>query len=45
MVDENDGAFISEYMLSCGGQVIPPKNFYKEIYRTLREKGVVCIGD
>lgn len=45
MLDENDGAFISEYMLSCGGQVIPPKNFYKEIYRTLRERGVVCIGD
>jgi len=32
-------------MLSCGGQVIPPRNFYKEIYGVLREKGLVCIGD
>lgn len=45
MIGENDGAFISEYMLSCGGQVIPPENFYQEIYETLREKNIVCIGD
>ena len=32
-------------MQSCGGQIIPPKNFYQELYRLLRAKGVVCIGD
>ncbi len=25
--------------------MIPPKETYKEVYRILREKGVVCIGD
>ena len=45
MLDEKDGAFISEYMLSCGGQVIPPANFYQEIYAVLRERNIVCIGD
>ena len=45
MIDEKDGAFIGEYMLSCGGQVIPPANFYQEIYEVLREKKIVCIGD
>ena len=32
-------------MQSCGGQVIPPKNFYQELYKELKAKGVVCIGD
>lgn len=45
MIDETEGAFIGEYMLSCGGQVIPPANFYQEIYEVLRKKKIVCIGD
>lgn len=32
-------------MQSCGGQIIPPKNFYQELYKILKDKGVVCIGD
>ena len=32
-------------MQSCGGQIIPPKHFYQELYKELRSKGVVCIGD
>ena len=45
IVTEDTSAFICEYMQSCGGQVIPPKNFYQELYKELRAKGVVCIGD
>ena len=32
-------------MQSCGGQILPPKNYYQELYKILRKKGVVCIGD
>ena len=32
-------------MQSCSGQVIPPENFYQEIYAVLKKKGVVTIGD
>lgn len=35
-MDEKNGTFICEYMQSCGGQIIPPKNFYKEMYEVLR---------
>lgn len=45
IVPEDASSFICEFMQSCGGQVIPPKNFYQELYKPLREKGVVCIGD
>lgn len=29
LISEKDGAFICEYMQSCGGQVIPPRDFYQ----------------
>lgn len=45
IIGEDSGAFISEFMQSCGGQIIPPKDFYTNLYRELRKKGVVCIGD
>lgn len=45
LIDENTGAFICEYMQSCAGQVIPPKDLYKKVYEKLKSKGVVCIGD
>lgn len=32
-------------MQSCAGQVIPLKDFYKEIYPVLRSRGVVTIAD
>ncbi|XP_053202717.1 5-phosphohydroxy-L-lysine phospho-lyase-like [Panonychus citri] len=38
-------AFISESMISCGGQVIPPKGYLKEVYRLVRAAGGVCIAD
>ncbi|KAF5273510.1 hypothetical protein FQA39_LY07527 [Lamprigera yunnana] len=38
-------AFISESLLSCGGQIIPPKNYFKEVYQHVRAAGGVCIAD
>ena len=45
IIKEDTGAFISELMQSCAGQVIPPKDFYKEIYRVLKERRIVSIAD
>ncbi|XP_074025701.1 alanine--glyoxylate aminotransferase 2-like isoform X1 [Leptinotarsa decemlineata] len=38
-------AFIAESMVSCGGQVIPPKNYFGEVYNHVRSAGGVCIAD
>ena len=38
-------AFIGESMISCGGQIVPPKNYFKEVYKTVREAGGLCIAD
>jgi len=27
------GAFIAESLQSCGGQIIPPKNYYRDVYK------------
>lgn len=45
IVGDNNAAFISEFMQSCGGQVIPPEDFYRELYKILKERKVVTIGD
>lgn len=45
LITEDTSAFICEYMQSCGGQIIPPKPFYKALYKELKDRGVVCIGD
>ena len=37
--------FIGETMISCGGQIVPPKNYFKEIYKYVREAGGICIAD
>ncbi len=41
----NVAAFIGESMISCGGQIVPPSNYFKEIYKTVREAGGLCIAD
>jgi ethanolamine-phosphate phospho-lyase len=41
----NVAAFISESMQSCGGQVVPKQDYFKEIYNVIREKGGICIAD
>lgn len=38
-------AFIAESMVSCGGQVIPPENYFEEVYDHVREAGGICIAD
>ncbi|KAG5876697.1 hypothetical protein JTB14_025822 [Gonioctena quinquepunctata] len=38
-------AFIAESLVSCGGQVIPPKNYFGEVYSYVRAAGGICIAD
>lgn len=37
--------FIGETMISCGGQIVPPKNYFKEVYKHIHEAGGICIAD
>jgi 4-aminobutyrate aminotransferase-like enzyme/Ser/Thr protein kinase RdoA (MazF antagonist) len=37
--------FIGESMVSCGGQIVPPDNYFKEVYSYVREAGGICIAD
>jgi 4-aminobutyrate aminotransferase-like enzyme/aminoglycoside phosphotransferase (APT) family kinase protein len=39
------GAFISEPILGCGGQVPLPKGYLKQLYPAIRKQGGVCISD
>ncbi|HLG16442.1 MAG TPA: aminotransferase class III-fold pyridoxal phosphate-dependent enzyme [Blastocatellia bacterium] len=38
-------AFICEPALGCGGQIILPADYLKEVYARVREAGGVCIAD
>ncbi len=38
-------AFIAESLQSCGGQIIPPEGYLKEVYKRVRAAGGVCIAD
>lgn len=37
--------YIAESLQSCGGQVIPPPNYLREVFRHVRAAGGVCIAD
>ena len=37
--------FIAESIPGCGGQVILPKGYLKEIYEIVRSEGALCIAD
>ena len=37
--------FITESLLSCGGQVIPPENYFKTAFAHVRTAGGLCIID
>lgn len=39
------GGFICESILSCGGQIVLPKGYLKEVYATVRQHGGLCIAD
>lgn len=47
ILKQNQGisAFIAESMISCGGQVIPSKNYFQEVYKHVRAAGGLCIAD
>ncbi len=38
-------AFLAEYILSCGGQVVSPANYFKLLILYLQENGIVYIAD
>ncbi|MBK9315022.1 MAG: aminotransferase class III-fold pyridoxal phosphate-dependent enzyme [Acidobacteria bacterium] len=42
---ERLGTFICESILSCGGQVVLPDGYLREVYRMVRAAGGVCIAD
>jgi len=37
--------FITESLLSCGGQVIPPKGYFETAFKHVRKAGGLCITD
>jgi 4-aminobutyrate aminotransferase-like enzyme/Ser/Thr protein kinase RdoA (MazF antagonist) len=37
--------FIAESLLSCGGQIVLPEGYLREVYRRVRADGGVCIAD
>lgn len=37
--------FIGETMISCGGQIVPPQDYFKEVYKHVRHAGGICIAD
>jgi len=41
----NVAAFICESLMGCGGQLVLPENYLKEVYRYVRNAGGVCIAD
>jgi 4-aminobutyrate aminotransferase-like enzyme/Ser/Thr protein kinase RdoA (MazF antagonist) len=38
-------SFLAEPILSCGGQLMPPANYFREVYWLVRATGGVCIAD
>jgi len=43
--EEGVAAFIAESIIGCGGQVMLPDGYLKEIYPAIRAQGGVCIAD
>ena len=39
------GAFIAESLPSCGGQIVLPPNYLREVYGRVRAAGGVCVAD
>ncbi|MEE8155707.1 MAG: aminotransferase class III-fold pyridoxal phosphate-dependent enzyme [Phycisphaerales bacterium] len=44
-VDQPIAGFISESLLSCGGQVMPPEGYMAGVLQAVRDAGGVCILD
>ena len=43
--NEGIAGFMGESIISCGGQIVPPKGYYKALYKTIRAAGGLCIAD
>jgi len=39
------GGFIAESLQSCGGQIIPPPNYLRQVYKHVRSAGGLCVAD
>ena len=39
------GAFLAESIMSCGGQIVLPPGYLREVFRLVREAGGVAIAD
>ncbi|OXU21802.1 hypothetical protein TSAR_003556, partial [Trichomalopsis sarcophagae] len=37
--------FIAESLMSVGGQILPPDNYFRNVYKHVRAAGGVCIAD
>lgn len=37
--------FIGENIVSCGGQIVPPKDYFKHVYEYVHQAGGLCIAD
>jgi 4-aminobutyrate aminotransferase-like enzyme/Ser/Thr protein kinase RdoA (MazF antagonist) len=44
-LDRPPAGFISESLLSCGGQVIPPSGYFRTAFAHVRNRGGLCIVD
>lgn len=44
-IDRPIAGFITESLLSCGGQVIPPSTYFKTAFAHVRAAGGLCITD
>ncbi|RMA66413.1 aminotransferase class III-fold pyridoxal phosphate-dependent enzyme [Ulvibacter antarcticus] len=42
---EGIAGFIGESMISCGGQIVPHADYFKEVYKHVRSAGGLCIAD
>tara|TARA_A100001015_G_scaffold316022_1_gene429286 strand:- start:3431 stop:4717 length:1287 start_codon:yes stop_codon:yes gene_type:complete len=42
---EKPATFIAESVMGCGGQIIPPKAFFKKAYQMIKNSGGICIAD
>lgn len=38
-------AFFAESLQSCGGQIVPPPNYLRSVYRYVKAAGGVCVAD
>lgn len=41
----NLAGYISENIISCGGQIVPPDGFLKQVYQYVHQAGGICIAD